>query len=98
MKNINRLASEIVEASVMRDLTRILNLRLDDKVVISGIKLLSILNRIKMKSKDIIVDIDIESIEKKLRGVLNDFPKVIDDIFILNEKLVLEEELKNKKK
>ena len=93
MKNIKVIAEEIYkEADTVQNLGRILNLHFDNKLVEQGSKLLRILDKLDIESKDFVTKIDLENIKNKIRSSMQNVQEVWEDLFALQQRLINEGE------
>jgi len=100
MKSTKLIAKQIFESSIQKqsdlinDIARVISLRLDEKIVNKGMKVLKILDKIETSPTSSMIDKhDLTQIKEKINQSMQKFQEALEDLFSLHERLVRENEM-----
>jgi hypothetical protein len=82
------------QSDMITDISRILNLNLDDVLVNKGYKVIDLLDKIEVsKDSTLIEKQDLVGIKDKIKKSMESFQEAMEDLFSLHERLVREQEM-----
>lgn len=84
------------QSGLIKDISRLLHLNLDDIVVDKGSKVLDLIDKLETSRESTLIEKhDLTQIKEKIRQSMQLFQESIEDLFSLHERLVRESELKS---
>jgi hypothetical protein len=82
------------QSSLIKDISRLLSINLDDVMVNKGSKVLNLLDKLETSRESTLIEKqDLVEIKDKIRKSMQLFQESLEDLFALHERLVRESEM-----
>ena len=89
LKEVDKI---LKQSDLITDIGRILKTKFDEKTATEAMRLISVLDRVDFRTKDLTVKLDLEAVKNKLRSATSQVQEAWEDLFSIQQRLIAESE------